>query len=106
MQRDRASAHYKTLCTMPNTDAIRWFKTTFQTRIEAGIHGTPFTVDLLTAIACQETGYIWDTLRKKLNTEEVLALCVGDTIDGNGNKGRKAFPRTKSELLARNHGQE
>jgi len=88
---------------MPNPEAIRWFKTQFQDQIEAAVRGTPFTVDLLTAIACQETGYIWNILRKKVDKERVLALCVGDTLDST--KGRKAFPKNKTDLLAAPNGQ-
>jgi hypothetical protein len=89
---------------MPNADAIRWFKSQFHEPIAAAVEGTPFTLDLLTAIACQETGHIWNILRSKVNTAEVLALCVGDTLDED--KGRRAFPRTRAELLAKPNGQE
>lgn len=89
---------------MPNTDAIRWFKGQFHNQIEAAVQGTPFTLDMLTAIACQETGYIWNVLRNKLDTPGVLALCVGDTLDAD--KGRKAFPRTKAELISKTDGQQ
>ncbi|HYI13493.1 MAG TPA: hypothetical protein VEK57_30900 [Thermoanaerobaculia bacterium] len=90
---------------MPNAAAIRWFKSQFHSQIEAAVQGTPFTVDLLTAVACQETGYIWDALRKKnMSTDQVLALCVGDTIDSSG--GRVAFPKTKTALVAEPRGQE
>lgn len=89
---------------MPNADAIRWFKSQFHSQIEAAVQGTPFTLDFLTAIACQETGHIWNILRNKVNTAEVLALCVGDTLDAD--KGRKAFPKTKADLLAKPNGQE
>ncbi|HEV8582476.1 MAG TPA: hypothetical protein VGX68_25700 [Thermoanaerobaculia bacterium] len=89
---------------MPTADAIRWFKTNFHNQIETAAQGTPFTVDMLTAIACQETGHIWNVLRNKLGSPaEVLALCVGDSIDDTG--GRKAFPKNKAELLARPNGQ-
>ncbi|MBC8090198.1 MAG: hypothetical protein H7Z40_23310 [Phycisphaerae bacterium] len=86
---------------MPNVDAIRWFKTQFHEQIEAAIVGTPFTVDFLTALACQETGFIWNVLRDKVNPAELLALCVGDTLDA---PRRSAFPKTKSDLLAKTNG--
>lgn len=89
---------------MPTPDAIRWFKTQFHTQIEAAVAGTPFTVDLLTAIACQETGHIWNTLRTKMSTAEVLELCVGDTLDAD--KGRKAFPPTRADLVAKPRGEQ
>jgi len=91
---------------MPNADAIRWFKSQFHSQIGAAVQGTPFTLDMLTAIACQETGHIWSVLRNKFDTPEVLALCVGDTLDANGNGGRRAFPRTKADLLAKPNGQQ
>lgn len=90
---------------MPNAADILWFKQQFRARIETAVAGTPFDLDMITAIACQETGYIWQTLRKKpLTIDEVLALCVGDTIDSSG--GRTAFPRTKADLIAKPRGQE
>lgn len=94
---------------MKTADAIRWFKTTFQNELTAAVAGTPFTVDLLAAIAQQETGYIWSGLvAKGLSLAEVLKLCVGDTIDARykdgKNVGRSAFPKNKQELLAHPQG--
>jgi hypothetical protein len=91
---------------MPNTTDILWFKTAFASRIKTGVQGTAFTVDMLTAIACQETGYIWASLRKQgLAVADILRLCVGDTIDAKpGGGGRRAFPKNKAELLAHDHG--
>jgi hypothetical protein len=67
---------------MPNAKDILWFKQQFRTEIEAAVHGTPFTLDMLAAVACQETGHIWSTLRKTdLSLDRILELCVGDTID-------------------------
>jgi hypothetical protein len=91
---------------MPAIEDIRWFKTEFKDRLEKAVRQTAFSVDMLTAIACQETGYIWSTLRRQLGTAEVLGLCVGDTIDGYGPSGRKAFPRNKADLLAAENGPE
>jgi hypothetical protein len=93
---------------MPKADDIRWFKQQFQDKIKTAVQGTAFTVDMLTAIACQETGYIWQTLRKRnLNAARILELCVGDIIDSKPNgKGRKAFPKNKALLLAEANGPE
>ena len=89
---------------MPNTSDMRWFKTNFQDKINAAIAGTPFTLDLMTALACQETGEIWPILRKTdLSLDRILELCVGDTIDA---PNRSAFPKNKAALLAANRGQE
>lgn len=91
---------------MPTANDVRWFKQTFGAEIEAALQGTPFELDMITAIACQETGYIWSILRKKsLPADRILALCVGDTIDyGGPGKGRQAFPKTKAALIAEHNG--
>ncbi|MEA2939863.1 MAG: hypothetical protein QOD09_392 [Bradyrhizobium sp.] len=93
---------------MPNAADMKWFKENFHTEVEAAIAGTPFTLDLLVALACQETGDVWPILRKKpLTVDQILALCVGDTIDFKPpNGGRKAFPRNKAALLAVPRGDE
>ncbi|MCC7485366.1 MAG: hypothetical protein IT529_10310 [Burkholderiales bacterium] len=89
---------------MPNAADIQWFKEEFGARIEAAIAGTPFSLDFITAMACRETGTIWPVLRRKnLGTARLLELCVGDTLDASG--GRRAFPRTRAELLARPNGE-
>ena len=91
---------------MPKAEDILWFKQQFRTPIEAGIQGTPFSVDMITAVACQETGFIWQILRKRqLSVARILELCVGDTIDATATGGRRAFPKNKAELVARQNGQ-
>jgi hypothetical protein len=87
---------------MPNAQDVLWFKSEFQPQIESQIAGTPFSVDMLTAFACQETGGIWPVLRKEgLATARILELCVGDTIDASPTGGgRRAFPKNKAELLS------
>ncbi|MGA9755028.1 MAG: hypothetical protein WBV23_07780 [Desulfobaccales bacterium] len=90
---------------MPNADDILWLKKQFHRQIKAAVKDTPFSLDMLTAIACQESGEIWPILRKKpLSLGQLLELCVGDTIDTSG--GRQAFPKTKSDLLAKPKGEQ
>jgi len=89
---------------MPNlTPAITWFKTQFGPQLEAGLADTPFSPDLIAAIALQETSYIWAKLIDKLSPEEILEVCVGDTLDA---PNRSAFPKTKDELVAADRGEE
>ncbi|HUG22645.1 hypothetical protein [Piscinibacter sp.] len=84
---------------MPDRADLLWFKEQFQARIERALRGTPLGVDLIAAIACQETGHVWSALRRKgLAVDEISRLCVGDTLDAD--KGRRAFPRTKADLIA------
>lgn len=85
-------------------DDIRWFKREFGAKIQTAIAGTPLTLDLLCAIALQETGYIWrKLLAKGFPTDDVLRLCVGDVIDA---PRRSAFPRNKAALIADPNGQQ
>jgi hypothetical protein len=82
---------------MATIDNIRWFKQTFGKQMLAAVKGTPFSVDMLTAIACQETGYVWGRLRTKdLAIERILELSVGDTISARAS----TFPKSKADLLA------
>ena len=88
---------------MTTREAIGWFKTNFKEAIETAIQRTPFTLDMMTAVAYQETGYIWSPLINKLSVEELLKVCVGDTFDA---PRRGAFPTTKAQLLAARKGSE
>src|SRR5215831_12631482 len=89
---------------MKNSEAARWFKTQFQKQIEPALADTPFSVDLLTAIAIQETGYLWTRMvQAKLGLEKILELCVGDTFD---DPHRDVFPKNKAALIAASNGQE
>ena len=84
-----------------NLDNAKWFKNNFKSKIENIIQGTPFSVDMLTAMAMQETSYIWGPLRDKMSVEEILKVCVGDTLDS---PNRGAFPKNKAELLTHPKG--
>jgi hypothetical protein len=86
---------------MIDSNDIGWFKTTFGPEIATATAGTPFTVDLLTAIACQETGFIWATLRHELPVPAILELCVGDMLDR-----KSTFPKNKADLLTAPRGDE
>lgn len=93
---------------MPTRSDILWFKQRFADRIVPALAGTPLTLDLVVALACQETGFVWSALRRAgLDEEALLALCVGDTLDARADgRGRKAFPRNRADLLARPRGAE
>ena len=89
---------------MKDSDAARWFKTQFQKKIEAALDGRPFSVDLLTAIAMQETGYLWRVMvEENLSVADILLRCVGDTFDS---PNRDAFPKTRASLEAAENGKE
>src|SRR4030095_16865127 len=89
---------------MKDSEAARWFKTKFQKQIETAIAGTPLSVDLLTAIAMRETGYLWRVMAQaKLSLADILLRCVGDTFD---TRNRDAFPKTRAALEAAENGEE
>jgi hypothetical protein len=77
--------------------AMEWFNETFGADIDAAVNGTPFGKALVIAIAMQETAYLWRGLYKTRTVDEVLRLCVGDTIDA---PKRSAFPTTRAKLEA------
>ena len=79
---------------MIDKDALRWFKETFGHELTKAAADTPYSIDLLVAIAAQETGEIWAPLRNKLSVTELLGICVGDTLDAD--KGRVAFPQSRA----------
>jgi hypothetical protein len=83
---------------------IAWFKQNFAARMAPALNGTVFDVDMLTALACQETSELWGRMRHvaSLTPDKVMALCCGDTLDAD--KGRSAFPRVKADLLAVDNG--
>ena len=89
---------------MSTRKAFHWFKSTFHDQIEPAIAGTPFSVDLIAAIAAQETGHIWGPLHDALDVDALLEICVGDTLDADA--GRSAFPRTRDDLLSVSRGRE
>lgn len=85
---------------MPNVEDIRWFKITFGAQIAPKIQGTPITLSMLAALACQETGEVWPILRRidGMTTAKLLELCVGDTLDSD--RGRGVFPLDSDDLIS------
>lgn len=89
---------------MSELDAVRWFKDQFGAAVTEALTGTPFTLDMATAIAMQETyGDCWQFLYQTKTASQVLPLCVGDTLDY---PNRTAFPRTKADLCQAPNGQQ
>jgi hypothetical protein len=77
-------------------EGMAWFKQNFAAAIRQGAAGTPFTVDMLTAIAVQETFSIWGRMFQTLPVAKILELCVGDTLDA---PNRSAFPISKAQMF-------
>jgi hypothetical protein len=87
---------------MTISEGMAWFKKSFGGQVDAALAGTPFSADLLTAIAVQESYECWGGIFKTRPLSEVLKLCVGDTLDASG--GRTVFPVNKAQLLASSKG--
>lgn len=87
------------------TERISWFKRNFGNQVAVATAGTPISVDLVTAIAVQETGYIWNSLiqHHQGDVDAVLAGCVGDTLDA---PNRRAFPISRAALEAEPYGEQ
>jgi len=84
-------------------DGMRWFKQSFSEEISGTIAQMPFTLDLMTALATQETFEVWGNLFTTLPIAKILEICVGDTLDA---PNRSAFPTTKQNLLSDPNGQQ
>jgi hypothetical protein len=86
---------------MTLVDDMRWFKDQFGAATVEAIKGTPYTLDLIVAIAVQETHEVWGRARRTHSADDVLRLCVGDIIDA---PGRSVFPRSRRDLESAEHG--
>jgi len=84
---------------MTEKEGLIWFKSQFRIPVQAAVKGTPFTVDLISAIAMQESyGDAWGLIYKSMPVAEVLKRCVGDTLDFPSRSS--AFPKNKAALIA------
>jgi hypothetical protein len=80
--------------------AITWMKQNFLPQMEAAVKDTPFSVDTLCGIACQETAYVWlDWLATK-TPSEILRLCVFDASGDYPETKRSAFPKNTAAFRA------
>lgn len=78
----------------------QWMELHFGKECADAVAGTPFTKELLYAIACQETAIYFFGWTKDFSPEEVLGRCVFDA-SGDVNSTRKAFPRNTAAFIAR-----
>src|ERR1041385_3351345 len=86
-------------------EGMAWFKQNFADQIRQGAAGTPFTVDMMTAIAVQETFEVWGRAFKTMPVADVLAVCVGDILDA-PKRNPTAFPNNRAKLEAVPNGKQ
>lgn len=85
--------------------AIKWLKLNFSKQILAAVDKTPFTIDVICGIACQETAYGWVNWVNKLDPREILSLCVFDASGDYPGTERTVFPRN-TETFRKAYGNE
>lgn len=90
--------------TTAKQDAMIWMNKNFGPDIETAVKGTPISKNLIIAIGIQETFYIWAKMYKTSTPEEVLAVCVGDTIDFPTRAS--AWPKNRADLESHPKGKE
>ncbi len=78
----------------------KWMELHYGKQCENTVEGTPFTKELLYAIACQETAIYFYEWTKDHSPDEVLARCVFDA-SGDANGTRKAFPKNTAAFIER-----
>jgi hypothetical protein len=95
----------------------RWLMSHFGEKLHAAGKGTPFSPDILCAIACQETAYFWLPLLQRLETKAefrndpgeladlILARCVLDASGDAPGAPRSAFPKS-TEAFRTKYGAE
>lgn len=81
-----------------------WLEHNYGDSSAAAVENTPFTKELLYAIACQESAIYFYDWTKDHTPEEVLGRCVFDA-SGDVNGTRNAFPKNTVAFIAR-YGQE
>lgn len=88
--------------TTAKQDAMTWMNDRFGKDIDAEIKGTPIPKALIISIGIQETFYIWARMYKTSTPEQVLAVCVGDTLDFP--RRQSAWPKDRAELESHPRG--
>lgn len=79
-------------------EAKTWLLSHFHINIEQAIEGTDFTVNLICAIACQETAQRWLLWIDKYDPETILQRCVFDASGDFPNTSRSAFPKNAADF--------
>jgi hypothetical protein len=77
-----------------------WMDEKFGDKCKTAVEDTPFTKQLLYAIACKETGiYVYKWIKDNLE-EEILGRCVFDA-SGDVDRTRGAFPKNTDAFVAK-----
>jgi hypothetical protein len=78
--------------------ASNWLKQHFEPQIKEAVYNTPWTVDLVCAIACQETAYKWLLWIHNYEPLTILQCCVFDASGDYPGRPRFAFPKNRADF--------
>jgi hypothetical protein len=78
-----------------------WMAGHFGPAIEAAVVNTPLDADLVYAIACQETAWVWQAWIDRLPAEQILARCVFDSSGDSPGTRRDVFPENTAAFRSR-----
>lgn len=81
--------------------AVTWMKHFFKDKMLEAVEGTPFSIDTLCGIACQETAYVWVDWVNSKSMEDILKLCVFDASGDYPNTSRSAFPKNTAAFRSK-----
>ena len=79
----------------------RWMRSNFNDALLAAVAGTPFAVEHLFGLVCQETAYFWVDLIDKLPAQKIIERCVLDASGDFPGTDRGAFPHNSAAFRAR-----
>ncbi len=79
----------------------RWLKSGFGPDLAQCVAGTPFTVDIACAIACQESGLYLVDFIGRMSDRDALGRCVFDASGDADGTSRGAFPKNTAAFVAR-----
>lgn len=83
---------------MQAVKAASWIKQHFGAAIETVLHGTAYDINLVLAIAAQETAYRWLLWIDKYSVDTILSRCIGDASGDFHGTHRSAFPKNAGEF--------
>ena len=81
--------------------AVDWLKRQFGQKMSDRVEGTPFSLDLLCGIVCQETAPQWLRFLNTLTPVQIVERCVYDASGDYPGTTRNAFPRNTTAFRDR-----
>jgi len=86
--------------------ATRWLVGHVGEPLRRAAEGTPFSVELLCGIACQETAFLWlPWVERGVSATDIVARSIGDASGDAPQSTRSAFPRN-TEAFRHAYGDE